>query len=372
MLLIHRALAAALVGLLLAGCTGLIFYPLPHHLLTPDRLGLAYRDIAFTTADGVSLHGWFLPATAPRQGSVLFLHGNAENISTHIASVAWLPGTGFNVLLVDYRGYGRSAGVPSLDGLHLDFRAALETLLAMPEIDPDRVVVFGQSLGGAIAITGLAGSTYKTKIRALIVEGAFAGYRALAREKLATFWPTWLLQWPLSLTIDDRHRPIDRIAELAPLPVLIVQGEADQIVPTHHGVALFARAGEPKELWLLPDTGHLQAFARPENRRRLRDYLAGILATAPRARRAPPNVPRCEMRSCRRADPRPHGGCPQTKISPGSIAKRLIKLREQRTRATRPTYVSLAWRSRSDCRRGRGCRSRRAGRWPRCARRGLR
>jgi hypothetical protein len=213
----------------------------------------------------------------------LFLHGNAENISTHIASVAWLPGTGFNVLLVDYRGYGRSAGVPSLDGLHLDFRAALETLLAMPEIDPDRVVVFGQSLGGAIAITGLAGSTYKTKIRALIVEGAFAGYRALAREKLATFWPTWLLQWPLSLTIDDRHRPIDRIAELAPLPVLIVQGEADQIVPTHHGVALFARAGEPKELWLVPDTGHLQAFARPENRRRLRDYLAGILATAPRA-----------------------------------------------------------------------------------------
>jgi fermentation-respiration switch protein FrsA (DUF1100 family) len=122
--LIRRALVAALVSLLLAGCTGLIFQPLSQHLLTPDRLGLAYRDIRFTAADGVSLHGWFLPATAPRQGSVLFLHGNAQNISTHIASVAWLPGAGFDVFLFDYRGYGRSAGEPSLDGVHLDFSAA--------------------------------------------------------------------------------------------------------------------------------------------------------------------------------------------------------------------------------------------------------
>src|SRR5918995_4313705 len=285
-LLIHRALAAALLSLLLAGCTGLIFHPLRHHLLTPDRIGLAYRDVGFTTTDGVALHGWFLPASAPRQGSVLFLHGNAQNISTHIASVAWLPGAGFDVLLFDYRGYGRSAGEPSLDGVHLDFSAALETLLAMPGIDPDRVAVFGQSLGGAIAIIGLADLGHKGKVGVLVVEGAFLSYRALAREKLASFWPTWLLQWPLSLTIDDRHRPIDRIAELAPLPVLIIQGEADQIVPTHHGITVFERAGNPKELWLLPDTGHLQAFARPENRRRLRDYLMAILATAPRASRA--------------------------------------------------------------------------------------
>ena len=282
-LLIRRALAAALASSLLAGCTGLIFQPLPQHLLTPDRLGLAYRDLEITTADGVRLHGWFLPASAPRQGSVLFLHGNAENISTHIASVAWLPGAGFDVLLLDYRGYGHSAGTPSLSGLHLDFAAALETLLAMPEIDPDRVVVFGQSLGGAIAITALADSRYKTRVCALIVEGAFVGYRALAREKLGGFWPTWLLQWPLSLTIDDRYRPIDRIAELAPLPILIIQGEADPIVPTHHGNALFERAREPKQLWLLPDTGHIQAFARLENRRRLRDYLAGILANCTRS-----------------------------------------------------------------------------------------
>jgi fermentation-respiration switch protein FrsA (DUF1100 family) len=280
-LLSRRLFGLALLALGLAGCTGIVFQPMRELVLTPDEIGLAYREVRFTTADGVRLDGWFLPARAPRQGSVLFLHGNAENISTHIASVAWLPAAGFDVFLFDYRGYGSSAGEPSLGGLELDFAAALRTLLAMPEAEPERIVVFGQSLGAAVAITGLAESPDKSKVRALVVEGAYTSLRALAREKLAGFWLTWPLQWPLGLTIDDRYRPIDAIGKLAPLPVLIIQGEADQVVPAHHGIALFEAAREPKQLWLLPGTGHIQAFTRPENRRRLSEYLDGILATAP-------------------------------------------------------------------------------------------
>jgi fermentation-respiration switch protein FrsA (DUF1100 family) len=285
------------LALALGGCTGLIFQPMRELVLTPDEIGLDYRDIELEAADGVRLHGWLLPAAPPARGSVLFLHGNAQNISTHIASVAWLPARGFTVMLLDYRGYGRSGGSPSLPGLQLDFETALDTLLARPETNAGPVIVFGQSLGGALAITALAGSPRREQVRALIVEGAFTGYRALAREKLSDFWLTWPLQAPLGLAIDDRYRPIDAIGELAPMPVLIVHGEEDRVVPPEHAIALYEAARPPKALWLVPGAGHIQAFTTAANRAQLVRYLAELLdqssprpvgATAPRALPEPP------------------------------------------------------------------------------------
>ena len=277
-LLIRRPLPIlAGLALVLGGCTGVIFHPMRELVRTPDQIGLEYEELEFEAADGVRLHGWLLPARAPRRGSILFLHGNAENISTHIASVAWLPARGFDVLLFDYRGYGRSEGSPSLAGLQLDVEAALATLLARPEIDPDRIVVFGQSLGASLAITALATSPRRRQIHALVVEGAFTSYRELAREKLAGFWLTWPLQVPLGLTIDDSYRPIDAIGELAPMPLLIVHGEADRVVPPDHALALYEAARPPKTLWLVPGAGHISAFATKANRAALVDYLTQAL-----------------------------------------------------------------------------------------------
>jgi fermentation-respiration switch protein FrsA (DUF1100 family) len=278
-LLIRAWLVLGGLALTLGGCTGVIFQPMHELVLTPDQIGLPYEEVEFAAADGVRLHGWFLPAQAPRRGSILFLHGNAQNISTHIASVAWLPAEGFDVLLFDYRGYGRSEGSPSLPGLHRDFAAALQALLARPEVDPGRVVVFGQSLGASLAITALAAAPRRQQVRALIVEGAFTSYRALAREKLAGFWLTWPVQAPLALTIDDRYRPVDVIGELTPLPLLIVHGEADQVVPPDHAVALYEAARPPKTLWLVPGAGHIAAFTTPANRAELVDYLTRTLTS---------------------------------------------------------------------------------------------
>lgn len=270
-------LISLLLYLLVAGCSGLFFYPETGLRITPKRVGLAYRDVRFKTPDGLQLDGWFLPAD-PAAGkppfcSMLFLHGNAENISTHIASVWWLPARGVNVFMFDYRGYGLSEGDPSIEGVHIDANAALETMMHLPAVDPAHAVVFGQSLGGAVAITMVARSKYRKILRALIVEGAFAGFRSIVREKMASAILTWPFQWIPSLTIDNSFNPRESIARLSPLPVLIIQGLADRTIPPDNARILYNAASEPKKLWLLPDVGHIAAFRDEANRDRLVAYL---------------------------------------------------------------------------------------------------
>jgi fermentation-respiration switch protein FrsA (DUF1100 family) len=266
-------LLLAMPFILLAGCTHLLFQPMQQHVVEPAKLGINTQDVIFETRDQVKLHGWFMPAKGSAQGTVLFLHGNAENISTHISSVYWLPDEGFNVFLFDYRGYGRSEGEPSLAGLRTDLDAALETVFARPDVDPERVVVFGQSMGGAAAITGLANSPYKSRIRALVVEGVPMSFRLIAREKLSGWWLTWPFQWPLSLTIDDSDSAIEHVAEISPTPLLVVHSRDDQVIPFHHGEDLYQAAKRPKEFWEAKRASHIAVFRNPETRKKLVDYL---------------------------------------------------------------------------------------------------
>lgn len=265
-----------LVSLSQQGCTGMFFIPMERLVRTPDEIGLVYRDIEFQSGDGTPLHGWFLPAEGPVRGSILFLHGNAENISTHIGSVYWLPAEGFNVFLFDYRGYGTSSGTPDLHGVMHDADAALGHLVEMQTTRGIPVVVFGQSIGAAIAIYTVAHSGYRDRIDALVAEGAFASYRRIAREKLAAFWLTWPFQYPLSWTISDQYAPIDAVPKVAPIPLLLVYSEGDPIVPASHGQLLFDAASEPKQLWRVPDGRHIGAFTRSEQRRRLLEYVESV------------------------------------------------------------------------------------------------
>jgi len=272
-----RPLLGLFLLLGLSGCTGFFFQPMKEHVADPQRFGFAYEDVDFTSRDGARLHGWLFPAAGRRVGSILFLHGNAENISTHFANVVWLTEAGFDAFVIDYRGYGRSEGVPDLDGLHLDAAAALDWLLAMPSVKADEVIVFGQSLGGAIALETVANSSRKNDLAGLVVEGAFSGYRAIAREKLASFWLTSLLRWPIGLTINNRYDPKKAAAALSPTPVLIVHGQTDDVVPPHHGEILFEAAAEPKTIWQPKEAGHIAAFSTLSMRKRLVDYLNGLI-----------------------------------------------------------------------------------------------
>ncbi len=272
-----RGLSGILFALVLAGCTGLFFQPHRVRVLTPETFALPYDDVYFKSADGVALHAWFLPARGEAIGTVLFLHGNAENISTHIASVYWLPERRFNVLLLDYRGYGASEGSPSLPGIVRDIESAIGYLLERHDVDPQRIVVFGQSLGGALGIYAVTHSRYRNHVRALVVESTFTAYRAIAREKLASFWLTWPFQWPLAWTVRDDYSPIRFVKEVSPIPLLIVHGEQDSIIPVHHARELFAAAREPKALWLVAGAKHIGVFRSLEYRDRLVSYLTRVL-----------------------------------------------------------------------------------------------
>ena len=274
----RRLLLIVMLTAGLLGCNGMFFFPYRDQMFSPEQLGLKSEDVDFLANDGTRLHAWFLPASGTALGTILFLHGNAENISTHIMSVRWLPAQGFNVFLLDYRGYGASEGEPSVEGVQEDVNAAMRMLLSRRDVNPDRIVVFGQSLGGSIAVYNVAHSPYRRHIRTLVVESAFASYRAIAREKLAAFWLTWPLQYPLSWTVSDEYSPSEAVAGISPIPFLIIHGDRDPIVPLHHGQRLYELAREPKQLWVVPGGGHIQAFKSQIYRDRFVAYLTQVLS----------------------------------------------------------------------------------------------
>ncbi len=260
------------------GCSSLFFYPAKQMYENPAAQAYAPQDVFFLSPDGVRLHGWFIPAKGKARGTILFLHGNAQNISTHVNGVLWLVDAGYNLFLFDYRGYGLSQGTPSIPGVHDDAEAALARTFTLPGVDPNRVVVLGQSLGGSVAVSAVALSPDKNRVKALIIDSAFSSWRKIAREKLGDFFLTWPFQYPLSYLFNDDYSPLARIKDIAPVPLLIIQGERDRVVPLHHARDLYAAAGEPKKLWLVPEAGHIQSFYVQRVRRALLHYLARILA----------------------------------------------------------------------------------------------
>ena len=258
----------------LSTCTRLFFQPSRDLVWTPKQLALSYQDVSFTSADGTKLHGWFLPAqTRQIRGTFVQVHGNAENISTHFTSLLWVIQHGYNLLTFDYRGYGRSEGRVSMPGVHEDVRAAIgEARLLAHAHGGIPLILYGQSLGGALLLYTVGTLADRHDIAVVIVDSAFSSYQALAREKLAESWLTFVLQPLAYVLISDRYAPKHVLADISPLPLLVIHGDQDVIVPWHHGRAIYKHAKTPKWFWKLPGLGHIQAMSAQH-----RDYRQALL-----------------------------------------------------------------------------------------------
>jgi uncharacterized protein len=280
-LVVLAGFVCPLAALLLAGGCASRFFYYPDHTSyrNPGQIRPPAEVVHFASADGTALTGWFIPAVGPAKGTVAHFHGNAQNITAHYAFVDWIPYSGYNLFMFDYRGFGASAGKAERDGIDADGVAALHYLAARPGIDTNRIVVLGQSLGCAIALAAIAARP--CRVRALALDSPFYSYRSIARDAMNELPVIRWLRWPLSWTIiGNRRSPCDSLARLPPMPLVIMHGTADNVIPVHHGRELFALAPEPKQLWILEGKAHTIALLDPSlpYRRKLADLFDAALA----------------------------------------------------------------------------------------------
>ncbi|MCU0858372.1 MAG: alpha/beta hydrolase [Pontiellaceae bacterium] len=231
-----------------------IFYFPDHQLYTtPAADGYTFEEVRFQSRDGTALSGWFIPATGKAIGTVIHFHGNAQNMSAHYSFVSWLPANGFNLFVFDYRGYGKSGGKPSRKGVYQDAVAAVKYIKTRTDIDQNKIILFGQSIGGANALA-VAGNNRFEGVIGIATDSAFSSYKGVAMDH------TTLMKPLAALLISNRFSPKDTVQNIAPVPLLLIHGTADGTVAYRHAKILLEKAGEPKDLWTVEGGQHTEAL----------------------------------------------------------------------------------------------------------------
>lgn len=272
-----KYIGIAFICVMLGGCTRLFFFPMPQHVSAPSALGYTYEDVFLRAADDTHLHAWLIKPKPPLRGTVYFLHGNAENISTHFRATVWLLESGYQVFALDYRGYGLSAGKPDVPEVFLDIEAGADWINRHLSNElgerESPLFLFGQSLGASLAITYAHRDTqFNSRFDGLITEAAFSRFDSIAKHVAAQNWITWGVQYPAKWLIGQKYDPLDAIGLLEGTPKLLVHSTDDEIIPYRFGKALFDRALEPKE-WIVASGAHIRAAADPAVRASILTFM---------------------------------------------------------------------------------------------------
>jgi fermentation-respiration switch protein FrsA (DUF1100 family) len=244
----------------------MLYFPTREIKATPLDIGLQYEELTLRTTDRVDISAWYIPAEHPR-GFLLFCHGNAGNISDRLSSIRLFHDLGLGVLIFDYRGYGKSQGSPDEEGTYRDAEAAWHYLVKTLHVSPRRVIVFGRSLGSAVA----AELALRKEVRAVIMESGFTSVSDLGKQ----FFP----HLPVKLISRYYYTSIDKVG-LVEMPRLFIHSPDDEMVPYEQGVRLFERAAGPKHFLRLTG-GHNEGFllSGEAYRRGLDDFFTKYLPT---------------------------------------------------------------------------------------------
>jgi fermentation-respiration switch protein FrsA (DUF1100 family) len=242
----------------------LIYFPSRGYAATPADVGLAFEDLTLTTSDGVGIAAWYVPCEAAK-GTLIFAHGNGGNIADRLHAVKLLHGMGMNVLIFDYRGYGRSEGRPTESGTYEDAAAAWRYLTENRGQSPERIVLFGESLGGAVAIE----TARRYRPAALVVESTFTSLVDVGRLHYPLL--------PVRLLLRYRYDSIDKVGAIT-CPKLFIHGRDDTLVPLDNARRLFEAAAKPKQFLETPGDHNEAGFTyAPEYTQRLAVFLDAVL-----------------------------------------------------------------------------------------------
>lgn len=276
-----RGLSLLLMVVAISGCTAttaFFFYPQRLWISTPTDAGLEYQDVTLTAKDQTQLHSWWMPADT-RAGvkdsdiAVLYLHGNAENISSHSRSIYWLVKAGVSVLALDYRGFGASEGAAVMPSVLQDIEAAAAWIRSE---HPDKhLVVLGQSIGAALAIDFVSVYGAQYQVERLVVDAPFTSFGGAARHVLGQSFVGWLI-WPFSWLVPSRWDPQDFVAQIG-VPVLVMHSPDDKVIAYENGRFLYEiltkRSGGEPACWLQSRGPHIASFGYEDIRAQTLKFL---------------------------------------------------------------------------------------------------
>lgn len=257
-----------LISVFFQGCSSLFFYPDKILYSTPASYDLKYDDVYFSSDNNISLHAWHIYPDTDAKGLLLVAHGNAQNLSSHYTSWIWLLEAGYELFIFDYRGYGQSEGKANIIGSIKDTSAALDYIERSYEGD---YFVCGQSLGGTILLNALQNRD-NSRIKSVIIDSTFRGFSDITSDKMNGLWLTWPFQWIPYLSLSDKYDAKNKVAGLNK-PLLFIHGSLDTTISANNSWQLFELSKPPREIWIVKNTNHTQAFMNENVRKDLLQFL---------------------------------------------------------------------------------------------------